>query len=236
MIYCFDIDGTICTQNSAHDYSRAQPKSHIIAHINSLYKGGHRIIFMTARGRSSGKDWTRFTSSQLQEWGVHYHELIMGAKPSADLFIDDKGVNIKDWEGEKCPKTGLIAGCFDLLHAGYIKMFEDAKCQCSHLIVALHIDPTLERPNSHKRQPIQSLEDRRLILEALSSIDEVVEYSTEKDLYNLLRERRVDVRILGSDYRESSYTGSDLGIPLYIHERPPNTSASSLVDRIIKRG
>ena len=235
MIYCFDIDGTICTENSAHDYSKAKPKTHIINQINSLYDTGHRILFMTARGRGSGIDWTALTSSQLKEWGALYHELIMGAKPSADFFIDDKGVNIKDWENENCKKTGFLAGCFDLIHSGYIKMFADAKCQCSHLLVALQSDPTLDRPNSHKRKPIQSLEDRRIILESISYIDEVIEYSTEKDLYSILEDRDIDVRILGSDYCGLPYTGDDLGIPLYIHQRNHNKSTSSLIDNIIKR-
>lgn len=40
----------------------------------------------------------------------------------------------------------LIAGCFDIIHPGYIKMFQDAKTVCDHLIIALQSDPTIDRP------------------------------------------------------------------------------------------
>jgi hypothetical protein len=43
----------------------------------------------------TGIDWREFTEKQLKSWGVKYHELIFG-KPVADVFIDDKAINIKD--------------------------------------------------------------------------------------------------------------------------------------------
>lgn len=41
---------------------------------------------------------------------------------------------------------GIIAGCFDIIHPGYILMFEDAKNVCDYLIIALQSDPTIDRP------------------------------------------------------------------------------------------
>ena len=58
---------------------------------------------------------------------------------------------------------GLIAGCFDIIHPGYIKMFQDAKTVCDHLIIALQSDPTIDRPNT-KNTPIYSLDERLLII------------------------------------------------------------------------
>ena len=44
-------------------------------------------------------------------------------------------------------KKGLVAGNFDVIHPGYVKLFEDAKSNaCNYLIVALQGDPTIERP------------------------------------------------------------------------------------------
>uniref|UniRef100_A0A6M3LFA5 Polynucleotide kinase n=1 Tax=viral metagenome TaxID=1070528 RepID=A0A6M3LFA5_9ZZZZ len=99
MIYCFDIDGTVCTQtpdNKIRAYNEAEPFVDMIEAINKLYDAGHRIIFFTARGSSSGIDWREFTEKQLTQWGFKYHELILG-KPTADVFIDDKAVNVRDW-------------------------------------------------------------------------------------------------------------------------------------------
>jgi histidinol phosphatase-like enzyme len=97
MIYCFDIDGTICSSVKNSDYASAIPYEDVIKKINYLYDKGNKIIFMTARGSVSKKDWTEFTERQLSSWGVKYHELITNKKPHADFFIDDKAINVEDW-------------------------------------------------------------------------------------------------------------------------------------------
>jgi len=99
MKYCFDIDGTVCT-NTDGEYHKAKPFIDVINRINLLYDAGNKIIFFTARGTTTGKDWSLLTKQQLDSWGVKYHELILN-KPEADLFIDDKGVNIKDYMNDE---------------------------------------------------------------------------------------------------------------------------------------
>ena len=93
MNYCFDIDGTICT-NTNGDYEKAKPFIDRIKIVNKLYIEGNKIIMFTARGSTTNLDWTELTEQQLKEWGVKYHELIFG-KPEADIFIDDKGISDK---------------------------------------------------------------------------------------------------------------------------------------------
>ena len=96
--YCFDIDGTIfATEDS--DYPNSQPIPHRIALLNKLYDEGHQITIFTARGTLTGIDWRELTIEQLEKWGVRYHTLILG-KPHADIFIDDKGANDKDFFSE----------------------------------------------------------------------------------------------------------------------------------------
>ncbi len=94
-VYCFDIDGTICT-NTDGAYEEAQPYSERIEKLNQLYDAGNEIIIFTARGSKTGINWAELTKKQLELWGVKYHELIFG-KPYADVFIDDRAVNDKDW-------------------------------------------------------------------------------------------------------------------------------------------
>ena len=69
-------------------------------------------------------------------------------------------------------KIGFTCSCFDLLHAGHILMLEDAKKQCDYLIVGLQTDPSIDR--KEKNKPIQSLEERRIQLEAIKYVDEVI--------------------------------------------------------------
>lgn len=127
-------------------------------------------------------------------------------------------------------KKGIIAGCFDIIHPGYIKMFEDAKSVCDHLVIALQSDPTIDRPEKNK--PVQTLEERKIILNAISYIDEIKVYNTEEDLYNLLKSLPLDIRILGTDYKNKTFTGHDLNIPIHFHHRSHDWSATDLKHRI----
>ena len=97
LVYCFDIDGTICTLTNGA-YAEAEPLRDRIAHVNALYAEGHVIKMFTARGSTTGIDWTDVTARQLADWGVDYHELILG-KPHFDLLIDDKAIGSEhyDW-------------------------------------------------------------------------------------------------------------------------------------------
>ena len=95
MIYCFDIDGTICSFTDGN-YESAIPYSNRIKQLNKLFFAGHTIKLFTARGTTTKIDWREFTIKQLKDWGVKYHELIFG-KPHADIFIDDKSVHSESW-------------------------------------------------------------------------------------------------------------------------------------------
>lgn len=91
LTYCFDIDGTLCTDTNG-DYVAAEPITSRIAHVNELYAAGHTIKLFTARGSTTGIDWRDLTEIQLERWDVHHHELIMG-KPHWDIMIDDKSIH-----------------------------------------------------------------------------------------------------------------------------------------------
>jgi capsule biosynthesis phosphatase len=103
MKYVIDIDGTICTQSNP-DYENAKPFYDRISKLNELYDEGHTIVYLTARGMGrTGGDAEKarnllynFTKKQLREWNVKYHRLVLG-KPAGDVYIDDKGINDKDF-------------------------------------------------------------------------------------------------------------------------------------------
>ena len=128
-------------------------------------------------------------------------------------------------------KIGFTCSCFDLLHTGHILMLKDAKKQCDKLIVGLQTDPTLDRPEKNK--PIQSYEERYIQLEAIKYVDKIIKYTTEKDLYKKLLEINPDIRILGSDYINKSFTGDDLNIPIYYHNRNHDYSSTNLRGKIV---
>ena len=95
-----DIDETICFYSGARRYDLSEPNYENIAKINALYDQGWRIVYWTARGSVSGKDYSGHTKDQLQEWGCKYHDLVTGTserpKPHFDLIIDDKAKRIEE--------------------------------------------------------------------------------------------------------------------------------------------
>jgi glycerol-3-phosphate cytidylyltransferase len=134
-------------------------------------------------------------------------------------------------------RVGFTCSTFDLLHAGHIVMLEDAKKQCDYLIVGLQTDPTIDRPDT-KNKPIQSVVERYIQLKAVKYIDEIVVYSTEKDLEDLLLILPLNVRILGEEYKDNQFTGKQIcvnrGIELYFNKREHSFSTTELRQRIHK--
>lgn len=232
MIYCFDLDGTICTSVEKSQYEKAQPDLVVVNEINRLYDEGNTIKIMTARGCVSGVDHTLLTKRQLNDWGVKYHELLMHIKPHAHWFIDDKGIHISEWKARIPRVRGIVAGAFDLIHPGYIKMFEECKRHCTHLTVALHEDPSLARPQ--KLKPVQSVEERKEILKAIKYVDDVVVYQAEDTFLWYLESGKYDVRFLGEDYIDGSYTGYDLPINIVFVDRSHDYSTTELKRKIVK--
>lgn len=232
MIYCFDLDGTICSSVEKSEYEKAIPDKTVVGEINRLYDAGNKILIMTARGSVSQIDHTNITKRQLKEWGVKYHDLIMHVKPHAHVFIDDKAININDWKKQISQKRGIVAGAFDLIHPGYVRMFEECKLYCTHLTVALHENPSIER--LEKLSPVNSVEDRIEVLKSIKYIDEVVVYKMEDEFHSYLKSGDYDIRFLGEDYSSGNYTGKDIKIPIVFINRSHDYSTTKLKEKIFK--
>ncbi len=127
---------------------------------------------------------------------------------------------------------GFTAGCFDLLHAGHVMMLEEAKSVCDYLIVGLHVDPSIERSNKNK--PVQSLIERQLQLGAVKYVDQVVVYSTEEELKELLFAYEVDIRIIGEEYKGYQYTGRDFTDYVHYNKRNHGYSTTELRKRVLE--
>lgn len=129
-------------------------------------------------------------------------------------------------------KRGFTCGAFDITHAGHYLMFKECKEHCDYLIVGLQTDPTLDR--AWKNKPVQTLEERKIQLEACKYIDEIIIYETEADLYTLLQELKPDVRFVGEDHKDKPFTGDDLDIPIYWNGRDHGFSSTALRERVVK--
>ena len=112
---------------------------------------------------------------------------------------------------------GVIAGNFDVIHPGYIKMFKECKTYCKQLIILLHIDPSIERPE--KLKPILTKQERTEILTSIKFINGIAYYTYEKELVDLIYRLNPDIRFLGDDYRGKTYTGFELDVPIHYLNR-----------------
>jgi len=134
-------------------------------------------------------------------------------------------------------KEGIIAGNFDVIHPGYIYMFNECRRNCDKLIIMLHADPSIERPE--KLKPVLSADERIVILESLVQVDEIIVYQTELDLIEWLEKLKPAVRFLGDDYIGKSYRGDHLGIDIVYLDRSHGWSTTRykemIADSIPKR-
>ena len=130
-------------------------------------------------------------------------------------------------------KIGFTCSTFDLFHAGHVMMLEEAKKQCEFLIVGLQTDPTIDRPNT-KNKPVQGVFERWAQLKACKFVDQIVPYSTEKELRDILLSFPINVRILGEEYKGKEFTGHDIPMEFYFNQRRHSFSTSELRQRVIE--
>lgn len=127
---------------------------------------------------------------------------------------------------------GVIAGNFDVMHPGYIKMFKEAANYCDCLIVLLHTDPSIERPD--KLKPILNVDERIEMLNEIKSICGVHIYTYEAQLLDLLKLGEFDIRFLGDDYKGKPFTGDNLNIKIHYLNRDHGWSTTKFKTLIAK--
>jgi len=131
-------------------------------------------------------------------------------------------------------RIGITCSTFDLFHAGHVVMLEEAKRQCDYLIAAIQSDPTVDRVTKNK--PVQSIIERQIQVSSCKHVDEIIVYTTEKELEDILMALPIDVRILGEEYRDTEFTGKEIcmkrGIELYFNKRDHFFSSSDLRTRV----
>ena len=133
-------------------------------------------------------------------------------------------------------KVGITCSTFDLLHAGHVAMLREAKSACDYLICALQVDPSVDRPEKNK--PVQNIVERQAQLAAIKYVDEILVYSTEDELLDILGMYQIHVKIMGEEYMDKEFTGKDLcrqrDIEFYFNKRDHRFSTSDLRKRVVE--
>jgi glycerol-3-phosphate cytidylyltransferase len=123
-------------------------------------------------------------------------------------------------------KIGFTCSSFDLLHAGHIAMLRESKENCDWLVVGLNVNP---KKGVSQQYPVQSVVERYTQLSAVKFVDEIVPYNTEDELIDLIQLFQINIRFIGEDYRDKSFTGDGLdNIEVFYNRRDHRFSSSSL--------
>jgi D-beta-D-heptose 7-phosphate kinase / D-beta-D-heptose 1-phosphate adenosyltransferase len=103
-------------------------------------------------------------------------------------------------DGGGHPTVVATSGCFDLLHAGHIRMLARARGLGDRLVVFLNDDASVRRSKGAGR-PLVPVAERAELLRALTAVDEVHVFGEDTPV-RALREVRPDVFVKGGDYRD----------------------------------
>ena len=118
-------------------------------------------------------------------------------------FLDLK----KQLDWDKGNKLVMTNGCFDIIHVGHIKLFEESKKLGTHLVVALNSDKSVKRIKGPSR-PINNEKDRIKVLSAIEFIDFIILFNEETP-QKIIQNITPDILAKGSDYSIENIVGAN---------------------------
>ena len=134
------------------------------------------------------------------------------------------------WQGKKIV---FANGCFDIIHAGHIKLLREAKSLGDFLVVGINSDESVERIKGRNR-PINNLRDRILVLESIKYVDTVYPFEEDTPL-EIIMKIKPDVLVKGGDWIEENIIGADFvksnGGKIKIIDYETNKSTTEIIRR-----
>jgi len=105
-------------------------------------------------------------------------------------------------------KIVFTNGCFDIVHRGHVELLRYCREIGSRVIVGLNSDDSVKKLKGDQR-PYFNQQDRKILLENLSCVDEVHIFNEETP-YDLISKLKPDIIVKGGDYMPSKVVGSDI--------------------------
>ena len=100
-------------------------------------------------------------------------------------------------------------GVFDVLHRGHASYLEQARVLGASLVVGVNTDASAKRLGKGPERPLNSQQDRALLLAALASVSLVTWFDEDTPL-QLMQRLRPDMYVKGGDYDMDSLAESAL--------------------------
>ena len=123
-----------------------------------------------------------------------------------------------------------VNGCFDVLHRGHIELLKFAKSQGMCLIVGIDTDSRVKSMKGENR-PFNNEKDRQYFLESIRYVDKVVVFDSENQLKKHLLEHKIDVMIVGSDWKGKPVVGQEIVKNVVFFDRVGNYSTTRIIQR-----
>lgn len=139
----------------------------------------------------------------------------------------DEIIEILKFRNDKIVFTN---GCFDILHVGHVKYLSKAKKLGKILILGLNSDKSIKRIKG-KERPINSQQNRAIVLSALESVDYVVIFD-EDTPYELIKKIKPDILVKGGDYKNKEVIGSDIAKEVVLIDFEDGFSTTNLIKKI----
>jgi len=184
---------------------------------------GDMVLAALAAARANGIGWADATrlaniaaGLEVEVFGVqpiaierlHRQALLESRSEEGKLrSLDEAAVEVAAArrEGKRIVFTN---GCFDILHAGHIRLLRQAARLGDMLIVGLNTDDSVTRLKGPDR-PVHTQADRAMVLGELASVALVVLFEEETPM-TLLERLRPDVLAKGGDYSKDRVVGWEL--------------------------
>ena len=128
----------------------------------------------------------------------------------------------------------FVNGTFDVLHKGHLELLNYAKSLGDYLVVGIDTDERVKEKKGSTR-PVNSAEDRALMLVNLKAVDEVQYFSSDDELENLVKSIKPDIMVVGSDYLNRKVIGSEYAKQLRFFKRIDGYSTTQIIQSIIDR-
>jgi D-beta-D-heptose 7-phosphate kinase/D-beta-D-heptose 1-phosphate adenosyltransferase len=137
--------------------------------------------------------------------GEDIHKACVKANKLAALSVSHFGTYTLTPEDIRTVEKKIVFtnGCFDVIHKGHIEYLQKSKELGDYLIVGLNSDDSVRRRKGNDR-PFNKQEDRKLILESLSCVNEVIIFE-EDSPYELIKKVNPDIITKGGDYVSKTY-------------------------------
>jgi rfaE bifunctional protein nucleotidyltransferase chain/domain len=128
-------------------------------------------------------------------------------------------------------KIVFTNGCFDIIHAGHVKVFAQAKAKGDLLIIGLNSDSSIKRIKGPKR-PIVDQISRAKVLEAMQAVDYIVIFDQDTP-YELIKAIKPDCLVKGGDWEKGKIIGSEFAKKVCQIKLAPGKSTTNIIEKIL---